>query len=315
MVERTFGWVQDPGKIENLRLVVELFDSKSKTHKYIKNKVIPKLILEKDGKSRLLSEMKKKPLALSYRDLTGTSFTPRASARCNGIIQATIKGQKRAFIADWPADNFLRWGVSLGFIKWDSKKDRFKITEAGLSLSKSKVGSDGEYKIYERAFLSYPPVSRVITLLIKASENKEFLTKFEIGKNLGFIGEAGFTSISQNLFVKEISIAPKEDKSKIRSNWEGDSDKYARMICTWLTQLKYPWIEKVKKEIQINFAGKEYSYELQAYTTTRKGYEIRKMIPGVGKFKKIPKIVHFEMLSTKGEDRKYLRKEELTLSS
>jgi len=138
-------------------------------------------------------------------------------------------------------------------------------------------------------------------------KNNEPLTKFEIGGKLGFIGEECFTSISQNLFVKEICNAPKNEKPKIRSNWEGDSDKYARMICSWLTQLKYPWIEKTRKKITVNFAEKDYSYELQAYTITKKGFEIRKKILGKGKFKKIAKFVNYEMLSTKGQDRKYLR--------
>ena len=264
MTERTFGWVQDPGKIKNLRLVVEIFDPKSKGHVLLKTKIIPELILEKDGKSHFINELNKSSVSLKYRDIVGTAFKPRASARCNGIIQATIKGQKRPFISDWPADNFLRWTVSLGFIQWNEKTDEFSITPLGIELSQSEIGSDEEYEIYESAFLSYPPVSRIINLLVEASERNEVLTKFEIGKNLGFIGEEGFTNISQNLFVKEISVASSEERSKIRSNWEGDSDKYARMICSWLTQLKYPWIEKTKKTVQVDFANKTYSYKLQA---------------------------------------------------
>jgi len=207
------------------------------------------LVLIEDGRKHFISELNKKKLNLKYKDLVGTAFAPRSSARCNGIIQAALKGQKRDFIADWPADNFLRWAQALGFVKWDSKTDSFCITSIGLSLSKSKKNSDAEYRIYEYAFLSYPPVSRIIKLLCNAAENNESLTKFEIGVKLGFIGEEGFTSISQNLFVKEICSAPKSEKAKIKSNWEGDSDKYARMICSWLTQLKYPWIIKTRKKL------------------------------------------------------------------
>lgn len=307
MAERTFGWIQDPGKIQNLKKVVELFDNNSKTYSEVLIKKIPQLISDKDVREHLMNEMKKEPLEYSYRDLVGTAFIPRTSAKCNGIIQAAIKGQKRGFIADWPADNFLRWAVSLGFVKWIKKTDIFKITKLGRKLSKSKIGSVEEYKIYESAFLSYPPVSRIILLLKKAADNNEVLTKFELGKKLGFIGEEGFTSISQNLFVKEICNASKTDKAKIRSNWEGDSDKYARMICSWLMQLKEPWIEKTKKIVEVEFAGKKYFHELQAYSLTIKGFEIRKMILGTSRYKKIPKIVYFEMLSTKGSDRTYLR--------
>ncbi len=307
MKDRTFGWVQDPGNLENLRLVVEVFDSSSSTHKLVKDKTIPDLILEEDGKSHLISELNKIPLKLSYRDLVGTAFKPRSSARCNAIIQATIKGQKRPFISDWPADNFLRWAQSLGFIIWEQKTDSFSITELGKQFSNTTKGSEEEYLIFEQAFLSYPPVTRIINLLCEASENNEALTKFEIGKNLGFIGEAGFTSISQSLFVKTIAMAKPYEKAEIRSNWEGDSDKYARMICSWLTQLKFPWIEKTKKTVVVNFGGKSFSHEFGGFTLTKKGFEIRKRISGSSKFKKVPKLVNFEMLCTKGVDRKYLR--------
>ena len=239
--------------------------------------------------------------------MVGTAFTPRPAAKCNGIIQAVIEGQKRPFISDWPADNFVRWAQALGFIKWDKATDSFSITDAGLALSKSKKKSSEEYEIYENAFLSYPPVSRILHLLVEASEDNDSLTKFEIGKNLGFIGEEGFTSISQSLFVKEISLASKLEAREIKQNWEGDSDKYARMICSWLTQLKYKWVDKTEKIIKINSGDKNFSYKLQAYTITKKGFEIRKKALGISKFKKIPKIVSFEMLSTKAQDRTYLR--------
>jgi len=307
MVNRAFGWIQDPGKIENLRKVVEIFDLSSKTHTILKTKTIPKIIKKKDGRAELIAQMNKIPLALKYKDLVGKSFRPRSLARCNGIIQAAVKGQKRPFIADWPADNFLRWTCALGFVKWNKKDDTFEITEHGLKLSRAKIGSEEEYSVYEKAFLSYPPVSRIINLLVMAANNDTVLTKFEIGKQLGFLGEEGFTSISQFLFVKEMCSVPKTEVSKIRSNWEGDSDKYARMICGWLMQLKYKWVETAEKKVTVNLGGKELSYILQAYTLTKKGFEIRKRITGISKYGKISKIVSFEMLATKGRDRDYLR--------
>jgi len=128
------------------------------------------LILVKDGRKHFISELNKKKLSLKYKDLVGTSFTPLFSARCNGIIQAALKGQKRDFIADWPSDNFLRWTQALGFVKWCKKTDSFSITSLGLSLSKSKKDSEEEYQIYEKAFLSYPPVTRIINLLCSAGK-------------------------------------------------------------------------------------------------------------------------------------------------
>lgn len=61
--------------------------------------LIPKLVAKSDGRERLLSALKISPLEIKYSDLVGTSFLPRNSARCNGIIQATVRGQVRDFIA------------------------------------------------------------------------------------------------------------------------------------------------------------------------------------------------------------------------
>lgn len=74
-------------------------------------------------------------------------------------------------------------------------------------------------------------------LLSILSDGKKY-TKFEIGERLGFSGEMGFTSIPQNLFIAELcSTSSPSEKTKIRSNEEGDSDKYARTIARWLEQM------------------------------------------------------------------------------
>ena len=138
MASRTFGWVQDPGKIENLRKTVEVFDHKSPTYKALIEKRIPTLVEEHDGRDRFLSELGQIPLKLKYEDLVGTAFYPRSESRCNGILQAAIKGQKREFIGNWPADNFLRWAHALGFIQYDSSEDSFSITKFGLQYTSTK---------------------------------------------------------------------------------------------------------------------------------------------------------------------------------
>ena len=119
MATRTFGWVQDPGKIENLRKTVEIFDRSSSTYQELIENRIPALVQEQDERDRFLSELSRIPLKLKYTDLVGTSFKPRSKSHRNGILQAAIKGQRREFIGDWPADNFLRWAHALGFIQFD----------------------------------------------------------------------------------------------------------------------------------------------------------------------------------------------------
>ena len=136
---RTFGWVQDPSDFKSLYNVVAIFDNTSEVHKQLVDEKIEKLIEEKDGRSHFLEVMRSKPLKIKYTDLIGTAFTPRSSARCNGIVQATVEGQKRKFISDWPADNFVRWAHCLGFIQYNYEDDTFETIEQGLECKTPKI--------------------------------------------------------------------------------------------------------------------------------------------------------------------------------
>ena len=92
---RTFGWVQDPSDFRSLCDVVAIFDNQSEKHGELKNLTIPRIVLECDGRQRLIDALDAEPLRISYSNLVGTGFTPRDSARCNGIVQAAVKGQKK----------------------------------------------------------------------------------------------------------------------------------------------------------------------------------------------------------------------------
>ena len=299
---RTFGWVQDPSDFESLIKVVSIFDNTSETYKDLINEKIDKLIEERDGKRHFLEVLNVVPLKIKYTDLVGTSFTPRESARCNGIVQAAVKGQKRDFIGDWPADNFVRWANALGLIKYNYFDDTFEITEEGLKLTHAKTKEEKE-KILIDALLSYPPAVRVLKLLYDGN----IKTKFELGKNLGFIGEDGFTSISQDVLIITLSATNNlKEKNKLRSDIEGSSDKYARMIAKWLAKLKL--LQQVSKEIEINIDGKKYKEKVgQAYMITTKGIQVLNKVNGKSKHKRISKNISWEMLATKGIDRNYIR--------
>ena len=104
MTSRSTGWIQDPGELENLIKVVELFNWKTDTHKDLLLNLLPNKILIKDGRLDLIAELNSRDgyrnyPKISYRSLIGSAFKPRTSARCNGIIQALIKGQRRNFIS------------------------------------------------------------------------------------------------------------------------------------------------------------------------------------------------------------------------
>ena len=299
---RTFGWVQDPSDFESLIKVVSIFDNKSETHKELVNEKIDRLIEKRDGKSHFLEVLNSTPLKIKYADLVGTSFTPRSSARCNGIVQATVKGQVRDFISDWPADNFVRWAHALGFIKYNYFDDSFEITEEGLNLTGAKTIEEKE-EILIDSLLSYPPAVRILNLL---SDGK-VKTKFELGKNLGFIGEDGFTSIPQDVLI--MTLATTEDtkeRNKLRTDTEGSSDKYARMIAKWLSKLGL--LVQVAKEVELNIGGKNYKEKIgQSYMITAKGIQALNKANGKSRHKRISKNISWEMLATKGIDRNYIR--------
>lgn len=305
---RAFGWVQDPSDLRSLCDVVAVFDKNSRKHKELINNIIPKLVEERDGRDEFIKTLKSRPLKIKYSQLVGTSFKPRRLSRCNGIIQSVIKGQNRDFIGDWPADNFVRWAHCFGFIKYDYTNDTFEITEKGLELTNAReIGNDlsvKEIELLTNAILAYPPAIRILSLLSETEDTH--LTKFEIGQQLGFIGEDGFTSMSQKIFIRSLATSTMNERSTIKANWEGSSDKYARMIASWLEKLGL--VEKVPKKVTVIMAEKEYTETIgQAYMITAKGITSLRKANGKSRHKRITKNVCWEMLATKGADREYLR--------
>lgn len=316
MASRTFGWVQDSHTIEKLQTTVEIFDHQSPVHRTLIDKQIPTLVREQDRRDRFLAELSRTPLKLKYKDLVGTA----RKDMCTGILQASLKGQKREFMRNWPAENYLRWAHALGFIKHDRGTDSFSITEFGLKYTRShpkKVDSSqqlllsfdqqkteiDEEDILTQAFLSNPPVMRVLDLLADGSH----LTKFEIGSQLGFVGEDGFTCLPQNILVRTVA---QEENSKNRNrmftDWEGTADKYARTIASWLISMR--WVEQVKKPVVATFGDEKYESDIsQAYVITPAGRRARNQGRGTNIRSRISKNVFWEMLATKGKDRAYIR--------
>jgi len=213
--------------------------------------------------------MNARPLKIKYSHLVGTSFKPRKDSRCNAIIQATVKGQGREFIGDWPADNFVRWAHCLGFIKYDYADDTFSITEAGLELTAAFENmvelSEKEHSLLTNALLVYPPAIRILSLL---SEETAHLTKFELGRNLGFIGEGGFGSMPQSTLIRELAqTSDSKEKNKMKADWEGASDKYARMIARWLANLGL--VEQIKKNVSVTTGGNRQHSNCSQYFDSR----------------------------------------------
>lgn len=301
--KRSFGWSQDASDFSSLKKVVQIFDNASEFHKNLITARIPMLVDDKELITKFQNVLKSNPLKIKYADLVGTHSTPRKDSPCTAIIQASVCGQVKLYLSDWASDSFLRWAHLCGFVKYNGEDDTFQITDEGLEYSKTEDNSEEEKECLLNAILKYPPVSRILQLL----SNGEHLSKFEIGSQLGFIGDEGFTSLPQNILLTSLAMTDDlKEKNKMKSDWDGSSDKYARQICKWLEKLGL--VRQVEKEYKINIGNKIYNEKLgQAYMITPDGLKAYRRLQGINKVSRVPKNVFWEMLCPKATDRYYIR--------
>lgn len=323
MANRTFGWVQNPSSTDTLRDILGIFVPGSYFHNFMVNERLPFLAsahLFKSEDLYLKFQMilrNNNPIAYEILKGQGAGHDGRAKAKCSGLVQAAITGQqfkkyiidgkeikiKKPYTDDWTADGFLRWAISLGFLDYNYSYDTCQITQTGIALVEAQTEKEKNV-ILGQAFLSYPPVYRVMGLLIQYGH----LTKFEIGSRLGFTDEAGFTSFPQNIWVQAYEECDdEEEKRKLRSDTEGSSDKYARMICRWLETIG--WVTKNAKIVKETFGSKTYTCFIpSAYEITAAGIINYNKALGRSKNPRKPKIVYREMLASKATNANYLRR-------
>ena len=276
---RSTGWVQDASDFDNLYRFVSVFSHNSKYRLEVISKIDK--IVEEPLKTKFKNLLKEKSIALSYGDIVGTapSGSRKENTICNGIGQAALKGQKREFQGDWPTDNFLRWAEVLQFIYFEPSIGKYIITSDGDKFVNCEE-FEQQKELLIKKLMMYPPALRILTLINDKPQNK-----FTLGEKLGFIGESGFTYITEDLFLKKYFSANIEEKKKIKSDFEGSSDKYARQICSWLNKLNL-----IKPHI--------FNYTFQSETLSLKGYKIT--VDGenfLRKAKNVSKHVLFGMLS------------------
>ncbi|MDE6318082.1 MAG: hypothetical protein K2L73_06745, partial [Muribaculaceae bacterium] len=251
-VKRSFGWVQNPSNFGTLKYIVGIFDKDSCSHNDLLSYRLPLIRQNQcitdenyDSFVAILSDGSMNAVPYSALKGRGCGKGSRAEAMCSGIVQACIDGQKsREYVSldgtdvtlkklysdDWTADGYLRWAVSLGLLNYSYQDDTCVLSETGKQFVETENGSDEEYAVLAKVLMSYPPVMRVMSLLADGGA----MTKFEIGSELGFKAELGFTSVSQDYFIALWCEADSpEERNEVRGNIEGDSDKYARMICSW----------------------------------------------------------------------------------
>lgn len=301
--KRSFGWCQDASDFSSLKKVVQIFDNKSEFHGNLITARIPILVDDNELIKKFQSVLMSTPLKITYSDLVGTHLTPRKDSPCNAIIQASVCGQVKQYLSDWASDSFLRWAHLCGFVKYNGEDDTFEITNEGLEYSKTEDNSVEEKECLLNAILKYPPVSRILQLLSSGAH----LSKFEIGSQLGFVGDEGFTSLPQNVLLTSLAMTnDSKEKNKMKSDWDGSSDKYARQICKWLEKLGL--VRQVEKEYKVNLGNKENIEKLgQAYMITPDGLKAYRRLQGINKVSKVSKNVFWEMLCPKATDRYYIR--------
>lgn len=322
--KRTFGWIQNPGDLKKLKKVVGIFQPESVENSWMIKERLPLLLqyslISDDDYMRFIHELSKPAIEIDYSILKGkgSGNGSRKDAICTGIIQAVINAQqkktyldkngraitiKKPYTDDWSAEGYIRWAISCGLIEYIKDSDKCKITSLGEELTKTIEGSQEEKEAFSKALLLYPPVNRVLSLL----KEKDYQTKFDLGNKLGFKGEMGFTSIPQEIYLCDYCEAnTNKEKSAIRSNEEGDSDKYARGIASWCTQMG--WVESSVMEVTGIYRGHTYTAPLQHYSLTRTGEKALIKAKGNSSNSRIPRILMFEMLaSNKAHGADYLR--------
>lgn len=267
-IKRTFGWIQNPGDLKKLKKVVSIFQAGSSTHKWLTTDRLHLLsrynLISSADYNTFQNELSKSDIEIGYMTLKGkgAGSSGRRHALCSGIVQAVIDAQssrtytgdagktitmKKPYTDDWSADGYLRWAISCGLLEYSNVTDTCKISSLGQKLASSEDDSQAECEALNEALLSYPPVIRILSLLKEKGEQ----TKFGLGSQLGFIGELGFTSVPQEIFLHDYCTAAADEQSEIRSNFEGDSDKYARSITSWLAQMG--WVVSSRKARVVMF--------------------------------------------------------------
>ena len=321
MPKRSFGWVQDASSFEGLQAICGLFIKGSTSSIKLLTETFP--LLKNNGKisneaafTRYFEVLERNDdiIQISYADLVGQGAGrgPRSNAPCSGLAQSVLSAQsnvtyrtqegtvtmKKPYQSDWSTNAFLRWAVSIGLLEYDNENDSCSITNLGKRLVNSENKEELKNTIGD-ALLSYPPVIRILSLLNSLGEG-QYVTKFDLGNKLGFIGEEGFTSYPLNLWLADYNTAPEDRRDDMKANVEGTSDKYARMICGWLKKLG--WVESKSRNVSANYGGNVYSAILNTFNITIQGKNKLRQSAGFSSNPRIPKIVKFEMLATKTID-------------
>ena len=110
MAVRTFGWVQEAYKLDNLKNVVSVFVPGSPVNRRLIEDKLVRLISDEDGKAEFIEELEADPVIVPYAHLKGKG-TPkgytRSNAPCSGREKSTrATGRRIHFCAGRSASDF-----------------------------------------------------------------------------------------------------------------------------------------------------------------------------------------------------------------
>lgn len=169
---------------------------------------------------------------------------------------------------EWDARCRIKAICATGMVEIDRDCQGYRLTELGKQLCNTpkstikvrgiRVLSDEEKEVFKKGLLSNPPVVRVLTILNESRKNgKGPMSKYDVGSQLGFVGDIGFTHFEAEFVAQS---------GKSFNDAEGDADKWARTIISWLQQVG--WVQKCDS---IDIYGKP----LPTYTTA---YEVDRVL-------------------------------------
>lgn len=168
----------------------------------------------------------------------------------------------------WDARCRIKAICATGMVEIDRDCQGYHLTELGQQLCDApksetmsrgnRVLSDEEKELFRKGLLTNPPVIRVLTILNDSRKSGNGpMTKYDVGSQLGFVGDVGFTHFEAEFVARS---------GKSFNDAEGDADKWARTIISWLQQVG--WVIKCDP-IEV------YGKKLPTYTTV---YEVDRVL-------------------------------------
>lgn len=161
----------------------------------------------------------------------------------------------------WDARCRIKAICATGMVELDRSVSGYKLTALGTELKSAphnpslfkgkRILSPEEKEIFKKGLLTNPPVIRVLNVLNESRRNGNIpLSKYDVGSQLGFVGDIGFTHFEAEYVAS---------MGKSFNDKEGDADKWARTIISWLSQVG--WVVK-------GDSAEIYGKTLPRYTTT-----------------------------------------------